>query len=134
MYVRCSSATIASLISAVVLELAAAMPAHAQWITGQADASQLAIGWAIFILGLVAIVFIFYKPVYGLLINYYSPSYCKEIVLSMMLLWVIGWMATSSFLIFSFGFSYPWLSWVYVSLGGLWIIWFAVVMMRNSAS
>ena len=59
-----------------------------------------ALRWGLFVLGLVVIFFIFYKPVYGLLIKYYSPTYCKQVVWSMMLLYLLGWFSVGAFIFF----------------------------------
>ncbi len=96
------------------------------------DATGIILRGSLFVLGLVTIIFIFYKPVYGLLVRYYHPSYCRQVVLSMLLLYVLAWLSLGGFIIFDVGFHYFWIKWVFVFLGSLWIITFAVIMLRGS--
>jgi hypothetical protein len=99
---------------------------------GVTDVTSVILRGSLFVLGLVTIVFIFYKPVYGLLVRYYHPSYCRQVVLSMLLLYVLGWLSLGAFIIFDVGFLYFWIKWVFVFLGALWMIAFAVIMLRGS--
>lgn len=101
---------------------------------GATDVTSVILRGGLFILGLVTIVFIFYKPVYGLLVRYYHPSYCRQVVLSMLFLYVLGWLSLGAFIIFDVGFLYFWIKWVFVFLGALWMISFAVIMLRGSGA
>ena len=92
----------------------------------------LLLHWSLFLLGVIAIVFIFYKPVYGMLLKYYHPDYCKQVVWSLMLLYLLGWIAIGAFVLFEYGFMFFWLKWVFVFLAGLWVIWFCVVLFRKN--
>ena len=100
--------------------------------TGPSDATEIILRGGLFTLGLVAVIFIFYKPVYGLLVRYYHPSYCRQVVLSMLILYVLGWLSIGSFVIFDVGYLYYWVKWVFIFLGALWLIVFAVIMLRGS--
>ena len=99
--------------------------------TGASDATGIILRGGLFTLGLVTIVFIFYKPVYGLLVRYYHPSYCRQVVLSMLLLYVLGWLSLGGFVIFDVGYHYFWVKWVFIFLGALWLISFLVIMLRG---
>jgi hypothetical protein len=98
------------------------------------DTTGAIIRGGLFALGFVTITFIFYKPVYGLLVRYYHPSFCRQVVLSMILLYLLGWMSLGAFVIFDFGFWYFWIKWVFVFLGSLWLIAFAVIMLRGGTA
>jgi hypothetical protein len=86
--------------------------------------------WSIFALGIVGIILLFYMPIYGLLVKYYHPSSCKQLVLAMMVLYLLGWMSVGAFVFFDYGFLFFWMKWVFVFLAGLWVIWFVVVILR----
>lgn len=115
-------------------ELVAAQYCWAQMGPAPLDTTGLLIRWLLFILGVVAIFFLFYKPVYGILLKYYSPSYCKQVVCSMMLLYLLGWISVGAFVLFDYGFMFFWMKWAFVVLAGLWVIWFAVVMLRSDGA
>ena len=122
-----------TLLSFFVSTLVLTPDVWAQLTATPGDTSGVLIRWLLFVLGGITIFFIFYKPVYGILVKYYHPSYCKQLVLAMMMLYFLSWISIALFVLFDYGFMFFWIKWVFVFLAGLWVIWFIVVMLRSDA-
>lgn len=71
---------------------------------------------------------LFYLLLYPRLLTYYDPDYCKSLFWSLLFLYGIAWTALSLYLVFDYGFRWEMTRWAFVFLGGLWLIWFAIVM------
>ncbi len=107
--------------------------ARAQAESDLAPARSPFLDWVLFLAVFVAIWFIFYMGVYPLLLRYYRPDHCKFLFWSLVLLYSVAWLHASLYIIFDYGFFYPWLKWTAVFLIVLWMIWFAVVGMTRRA-
>ncbi len=85
----------------------------------------------IFLGGLILIWFLFYYLVYPFLVRYYSAGYCKSVFWSLVLLYSVSWIAVTVYVLFEVGFYIEWLKYVFAFIGGIWLIWFMVMMLKR---
>lgn len=100
-------------------------------VDDETDSPNYFLGGLCFVVGLILLWLLFHKLIYPIFLKYYSPSYCKKLFWSLIMLYGLGWIAIGSYVIFDIGFRISSMKWLFVFVGILWIIWFIVIMLKK---
>ncbi len=91
------------------------------------------LSWTLLLAVFALIWLIFYKGLYPIFLRYFHPTFCKFLFWSLFFLYGLAWLHLSLYILFEYGYWYPWMRWVAVFLTALWLIWFAVAAMTKRA-
>ncbi|MBI5844837.1 MAG: hypothetical protein HZB23_09245 [Deltaproteobacteria bacterium] len=119
-------------ISAAVADQAVVAPAEPQAAGASLAAPKnWVFRWGIFLAVLAAIWFLFYTIVYPYIVQYYAFDYADSLFWTMSVLYSLGWISFSLYVVFGVWEVWPWARWVSLFLSGLWLIWFLAVIFRS---
>ncbi len=89
--------------------------------------------WLLLLAVFALIWLVLYKGLYPIFLRYFRPDFCKFLFWSLFFLYGFAWLHLSLYILFEYGYWYPWMRWVAVFLTALWLIWFAVVARTKRA-
>lgn len=90
-----------------------------------------ALRWGLFLAVLAAIWLIFYKFVYAYIVSYYAFDYADSLFWTMAVLYSLGWISFSLYVVFGVWEIWPWARWISLFLSALWLVWFLAVIFRK---
>lgn len=87
--------------------------------------------WLAFLGVFLLIWTLLYWLLYPYFLRHFNPDFSKVLFWSILLFYFLTWLHLSLYLVFDFGFFFPWVRWTAAIITGLWLIWFTVVLLRS---